>query len=241
MAAATVIPVLFLGLTLQGGLWAWIAHRIRTSRDMTAIARMLVSLLQLSAIIILAAGSLSEILAMYALWRQQTGPVIEATIFYSILFMVVLLGLALAIRVPGLFGSNPKALSLDLVSGEEIRWEGGAARFAVALVPWVGGKLFVTDRRLVWKTSSELGLFGAPRVEILSEDLKDITYQREPQLHYRLRSLPAQFMTMTFLPGSIPFNSFFRITTKSGKSFHFGVLAEQREEIVGCARDLVQP
>jgi hypothetical protein len=242
IAAATVIPVLFLALTLQGRLWAWIADRIKASSNMTVLARMVVSLLQFFSIIILAAGSVSEMLAMYALWRQRTDSVIEGTIFFSMLFMIILLGVALASSVPGLFWTNPRTLSLELESGDEkIRWEGTAARLAVALVPWVGGKLFVTDRRLIWKTSSELGLFGARGVEIPSKDLKDIAYQPEPQLHDRLlRSPPVKFITITFLPGSIPFNSFFKVTTKDGRSFNFGVLADDHETIVNFVRDLVR-
>jgi len=96
VTTATVIPVVFLALVLEGGLLEWISRRIKASDVVTMPVRILVSMLQLFAVIVLLAGTVSEILALHVILRKQTTVNTENVIFYSTAFLIILLGITLA-------------------------------------------------------------------------------------------------------------------------------------------------
>ncbi len=70
VAAATIIPVLFLALVLEGGLWKWIQEQASAASDPPVVIRAFVSLLQSFAVFVLIAGALGEITAL----RQEGRP-----------------------------------------------------------------------------------------------------------------------------------------------------------------------
>jgi hypothetical protein len=217
--------VVFLALVLEGGLWASIAERIRSVGDATVPVRAFVSSLQLFAVLILLAGTVSEILALYALLKQQASQTTEDVIFYSTSFLVALLGLALAAKIPGFVVGKLSAISLQLDEGEVLRWSGRCARLVPRPRPWMWGKLFLTDKRMVWMTIKEFGLMAAARVEIQSGHLASINTNAESMLTRLSRHLPST----TILPYSIPKGYFFDAINDSGNKYRLCVKSDQEE------------
>jgi len=220
VTAASVIPIIFLGLILEGGLWDWIAGRIRTGGSPTPMVRVFVSVLQVLAILILAAGSISEIIALFALLRQRASSSVGYAVFCSIVFLILMLGLVLAARIPGVFIVGSDGLTLELKEGEDLLWSCRTARLVFGPTPWLWGGLFVTDARIVWLTSRELGLLAAPTVEIQLEQLVqvDIETSRSSAIRY----LPSN-SSFLYLP---PVGIFVDVTDDAGRKYHFCVRAE---------------
>jgi hypothetical protein len=233
VTTATVIPVVFLALILEGGLWAWIGGRITADVVATLPTRFFVSLLQLFAVLILIAGVGSEILALHVLLQQRTTPTTQNIVFYSTILLVILLGLVLAARVPGLFIVSAEELLLELEDGEELRWSGKCARLVMNVTPWLWGKLLVTDRRVVWMTNKELGLFGATPIEIRSESLA-IGKNMQAELFWLAKLLPSN--NLMFTP---PQGYFFGIAASVKKVYWFCTV-EKREELVSHLNALIQ-
>jgi hypothetical protein len=82
------------------------------------------------------------------------------------------------------------------------------------------GKLFVTDERIVWLTSRELGLFAAGAVELQLEQLAhvDIETLRSSAIRY----LPSNSYFVLLPPAGI----FVDITDDTERKYHFCVQAE---------------
>lgn len=171
---ATIIPVLFLALVLEGGLWKWIREQVSDESDPSTGTRVFVSLLQFLAVFVLLAGALGEMTALYALWQEDYTGVLSDIAFWATALLVVLLTVELSLQVPGLLLLSFRSIDLRLLDGEELRWSGICARSTRIRVPYNTGKLFVTDKRLVWVTPKAAGLLGAPRVEIYSGELSEV-------------------------------------------------------------------
>jgi hypothetical protein len=124
---ATVIPVLLLGLTLQGGLWAWIAKTIMATKVSSIRATLLIVGLQYLAIAIILCGTYGELAALGALWWQHIGTVNAHIVFYSTASLAILLGITLAAPIPGLLQVS-RSLELKLEDGERLRWSGACRR-----------------------------------------------------------------------------------------------------------------
>ena len=233
VTAASVIPIIFLGLILEGGLWDWIAGRIKSSGDLTLVIRVLVSVLQLLALLILVAGSLSEIIALLALLRQRASSGVGYVVFYSIVFLILMLGLVLAARIPGIFIVHSRALTLELEESETLLWSCHTARLVFGFMPWLWGKLFVTDKRIVWLTSSELGLFAAPTVELELEQLIHVSV--ETTRSSAIRYLPSNSYFVAWPPVGV----FVDITDDAGRRYHFCVQAEP-DQITQVIREVME-
>lgn len=212
VVTGTIIPVVFLAIILEGGLWAWISDRIKTGSTITMPVRISVSLLQLLAAAILLAGTASEVLTLHVLLRQKASSATENMIFYSTVLLVILLGVVLAARVPGIFRVT-SSVSLQIEEEEEVRWSGRCARRVIVPYPWLWGVLFVTDRRIVWMTTREHGLFAPATTEIGFEDQAEIRI--DPSIGWT-RYLPSN--GPFFFP---PVGHFFDISVSSGKKYHF--------------------
>jgi hypothetical protein len=182
ITAATIIPVLFLGLALEGGLWRWIKEQASEAGDPPIGMRVFVSLLQSFAVLILIAGTLGEITALYALWRRDFSNILGDVVFFTTALLVALLAAVLGLQVPGLFLVSLKAIDLKLLHGERLRWSGICFRSTHLPWPYRGGKLFITDKRLVWATPKAAGLLGSPRVEVSSKDLSTVMRGADKQL-----------------------------------------------------------
>lgn len=216
VATATIIPVVFLALAIEGGLWEWISGRIKTGGIPTVPARAFVSLLQLFAVLVIFAATLSEVLALFCLWQKYDNKITGSIVFLSTVLLVLLLGLVLAARIPGVFiiqGSN--ALEIELEDDEEIlHWSASCTKLAIAPLPyWVWGKLFITDKRIVWMTSRELGLFAAATIEIRAGVRTVVsTKPRSARL--------TKFLMSNSLPPGPPKGYFFDLITLTEKTHH---------------------
>jgi hypothetical protein len=234
VATATVIPVVFLTLVLEGGLLEWISRRIKASDVVTMPVRILVSMLQLFAVIVLLAGTVSEILALHVILRKQTTVNTENVIFYSTAFLIILLGITLAGRIPVAFVVQTGPVSLPLEDEEELLWAGRCARLVPRIRPWMWGKLFLTNERIVWMTNRELGLLAAPTIEIKLENETEISVNRRSPGW--IEHLPSS--------GLIPFSYrgyYFDITVGDRQIFHFcvAVREEEFEELTGLLMRLL--
>jgi hypothetical protein len=117
---ATVIPVIFLALVLQSGLWVRLGRRItRLSSQRTRLG-LTITVLQFFALAILVANTIAEIVALHALQTGHSGASASGTIFWSTVFLLILLAISLAARIPGLVWVNFDAIKLDLEDGEEL-------------------------------------------------------------------------------------------------------------------------
>ena len=73
--------------------------------------------------------------------------------------IVILLATTLAGKVPGLPVVIASSFDINLEDEKEVvLWSGRCARLIAFPPIWRSGKLFVTNRRLVWMTHRELGL-----------------------------------------------------------------------------------
>lgn len=81
VTTATVIPVIFLALVLEGGLWEWVSNQIKAPGIVTMLSRIFVSMVELFALAVLLAGTVSEILALHVILREQTNVNTENFIF----------------------------------------------------------------------------------------------------------------------------------------------------------------
>jgi hypothetical protein len=223
VTAATVIPVVFLALVLEGGLLAWIAGKINEDRPATLATRTFISLLQTFAVLILLAGTVSEILALHVLLQQRTSAVTQDIVFYSTALLITLLGFVLATKIPGIFYVSSRDLSLALEDNEELCWSGVCLRLTLSPIPWIVGKLFLTDRRLVWKTPKQLGLGAAPDVEIRSGELAINQY-----MHAKVSSLAKLLPANTLFP-SLPRGYFFAVATSYKKTYRFCVMGKDKD------------
>jgi hypothetical protein len=225
VAAATVIPVIFLALIVEGGLWQWITDQIMAGRKNTVVTRFLVSLLQLFALGVLLAGTVSEVLAIQALAQESVNLITKDIVEYSTMFLIILLGIVLLGKVPGVFSVNFSTISLEPEDGEEIIWSGLCARRALSLVTlsaWIWGKLYVTNIRVVWMGNRELGLMSTPMMEIkLPENSGLVTTVRSPGW---TKHLPSNRFGST-----PPQGFFFDVTTRKGKKYNF-CTSEKEEE-----------
>ena len=214
VAAATVIPVLFLGIALEGGLWRWINSRIAGDSQASSMTQAFISLLHMLAVLIVIVGVVGEITALYALWQSDFSAVAGYITFLSTSILVVILGIQLTTLIPGLYWINLNTLKLDLWDDESLRWSGVSVRWTHGLAPYRGGKLFVTNRRLVWLTPREIGLLAAPPVEIRAEQLSQIDSDVE---QIRPRLIRLMLGQSSFTPG----RNRIIVFTKAGESFSF--------------------
>ena len=230
IATATIIPVIFLALILEGGLWAWIAGRISTGNVITMPVRIFVSILQLFAVAVLLAGTVSEILALSVLLHQSVNVITENIIYYSTIFLIVLLGITLLSKVPGVFVAGIGTISLDLEDEEELLWSGRCARLALTVFtvinisPWLWGRFFLTNKRVVWMTSKELGLAGAPTIKI--DFTGEAGVGADAQSPGWTRHLPSNSLGVVPRP---PRGYFFNLITGNGKKYHFCTSVKESE------------
>jgi hypothetical protein len=190
ITAATIIPVLFLALVIEGGLWKWIQGQVSEASDPPIVIRIFVSLLQAFAVLVLIAGALGEVTALYALWRTDFSSVLSDIVFSTTVLLVVFLTVELSMQIPGIFLVSLNKVKLTRLADEKLRWSGMCVRSTRFPWPYTGGKLFVTNRRLVWTTPKAAGLLGAPRVEISSKDLSMVMEGKDkpPSLREKLKS-----------------------------------------------------
>jgi len=188
VTAATVIPVVFLGVALQGGLWAWIIEMLSTSADTNQAMRRLIYLLPKLALFILLASTVGEVLALYALLQRHSDQLIDYIVFFSTVFLVILLGLSLGARIPGIVGASVNPLTLETEPSENLLWSGPSLqRTRGHRRPWRLGKIFLTDRRLVWMTRKELDPLAVRPVEIDVDTLRGISWKKESTLSQLIR------------------------------------------------------
>jgi hypothetical protein len=174
VTAATIIPVLFLALVLEGGLWKWIQEQVSDASDPPIAVRTFVSLLQSFAVFVLMAGAAGEMTALYALWQTDYSSILSDIVFSATALLVVLLTVELTAQIPGLLLVSFSTIELRLRADEQLRWSGVSRRSTRFPRPFNVGKLFVTDKRLVWVMPKAAGLLGPPRVEIHSKDLSAV-------------------------------------------------------------------
>lgn len=217
ITAATIIPVLFLALVLEGGLWKWIQEQISDATDAPVVIRVFVSLLQFFAIFVLIAGALGEMTALYALWRADFSGTLSDIVFFTTALLVVLLTAELSLQIPGLFLITFSTIELRPLADEELTWSGVCARST--RFPWLynTGKLFVTDRRLVWVMPKAAGLFAPPRVEISSRDLSTVMEGKE-KLPGRIGQWYSGILSNFFSP---PARRCLIVISKSGRKYSF--------------------
>ena len=104
VVTATVIPVVFLAIVIEGGLWAWLTDTIiKSNRDASFLVRTFISLLQAFGLLVVVAATISEILALAVLLNQRSNPTIADLIFLSTVFLIALLGTVLVARIPGIW------------------------------------------------------------------------------------------------------------------------------------------
>lgn len=188
VTTATVIPVVFLGVALQGGLWAWIIEMLSAGADTAKAMRRLIYLLPKLALFILLAGTAGEVLALYALLQRRSDELIDYIVFFSTVFLVILLGLSLGARIPGIVGASVNPLTLETEPSENLLWSGPSLqRIGGRHRPWRLGKIFLTDRRLVWMTRKELDPLVAAPVEIDIDTLRAISRKKESALSQLIR------------------------------------------------------
>lgn len=241
VTAATVIPVIFLGLVLQGGLWAWLSRKIKTLSGQPTRLGAAVSFFQFFALAILVANTIAEIVALHALQTGHSSATASGTVFWSAVFLIILLAISLATRIPGLVRTDLDAIKLDLEDDEELRWSGLVPRLPRPIVrtrkifgmrfemtnpaPMSSGKMFITDRRLVWLPPGEMGLFGGRRVEIRAGEFARIDDRHPPGLPWLSFLLRGRFlrllMTAVFSP--------IEVDSTSGNSYTFYVAASHVE------------
>jgi len=189
--------------------------------------RIFVSMLQMLAMLVLLAGVIGEILALHVLLRQHSGNITDNIIFYSTTFLIVLLGITLAARVPGVFIVDQQGISLNLEDEEELLWSGRCARLVFRPFPWLWGKLFLTNQRLVWMTTQENGLYAAPTIEIDLERTVEISNDSR---------LPGwtKYLFSNSIPPFPPYGQFFDMTVENGKMYHLcaSVAEEEFERLI---------
>jgi hypothetical protein len=241
VTAATVIPVIFLGLVLQGGLWVWLSKRIKTLSGQQTRLGAAISFLQFFALAILVANTVAEIVALHALQTGHSSATASGTVFWSAVFLLILLAISLATRIPGLVRTDLDAIELNLEDNEELHWSGLVPRLLRPLVrtrkifgmrfemanpaPMSSGKMFITDKRLVWLPPGEMGLLGGRRIEIRAGEFASIQERRPSGLSW-LRSLwRGRFLhllvTLVFSP--------IEVGSTDGRSFTFYVSADHAE------------
>jgi hypothetical protein len=223
VVTATVIPVIFLALVLEGGLWAWITTQINAGNLDTLPARLFVTLLQLLATIIVGAAVMSEILALDDLWRRHNNETHETIIFYSTALLVIALGVLLAAKIPGLITIGPASVNLQLEDDNEtLLWSGRCARMMNLILPWAWGSLYVTDKRFVWTASTEAGLGAASKIELRPDEIVTI----KGRVTALTRILPGRS-----LPPFLPPRCILTITIEGGINYRFAAEAK-RDEII---------
>jgi hypothetical protein len=222
---ATVIPVLLLGLALEAGLWRRIANTITTTKVTSVRGSIIIVRLQLLAFLVILLGTYGELAALYALWRQHINTVNSWIVFIATASLVILLGITLAAQIPGLLRVT-RSLELMLESEESLRWSGDCRRFVGGRwTPLRFGKLFLTDRRLVWM-NAPAGGYPADDIEIRSREFHDIRFD---QLNWARASTVLRLYRPIFAhiwPHTMT------VTTTSGESYHFLIRETAYDEMV---------
>jgi hypothetical protein len=224
VTAATVIPVIFLGLVLEGGFWAWIAERITSGGDLTRQARYTISGLQLGAMLIVGLGMLGELLALYALFKGRSNPLVGNLVYFSTAALVVMLGLLFILKVPGLGWSSFAGLSPELEDGEHVREKMGVYRWVSSLYPWSPGVLFLTNRRIVWLTMRATGIMGASRLSIRLTNLDSAADYKEP--------IWSRLMKKLVPYSNIPSGCCINVKTLDDHSYKFSMSATRASKIM---------
>jgi hypothetical protein len=226
VAAATVIPVVFLGLVLQGGLWEWISQQIITDRRPAVLSGSLsgsfVSALQIFALVILFGGTVGEIMALYVLWQQQAGSWVGYVVFISAAFLVALLGVTLAAKVPGILFYKSDEPVLRLEFREKILWSASCLQSPEMLpMAKLKGRLFLTDARLVFMEYRSLTSPKPVSLEIRLDKLVSISESATSLIETMLIGFLAMLLDpMSFLKFK-PRLSSIDIHTKVGNSYRF--------------------
>jgi hypothetical protein len=128
------------------------------------------------------------VLALYALLPRHSDKLIDYIVFFSTVFLVILLGLSLGARIPGIVGASVNPLTLATEPSENLLWSGPSLqRVRGRHRPWRLGKIFLTDKRLVWMTRKELDLFAVVPVEIDVDTLRGISWTRESAFSQLIR------------------------------------------------------
>ena len=223
---ATVIPVLLLGLALEAGLWRRIANTIMATKVTSVRASIIIVRLQLLAILVILLGTYGELAALYALWRQHINTVNSWIIFIATASLVILLGIALAAQIPGLLQVT-RSLELRLENEESLRWSGACRRYVGGRwTPLRFGKLFLTDRRLVWM-NAPAGGYAADDIEIRSGEFHDISFDQldwPRSVNVLLR--PSATALTHLWPHTIT------ITSTSGKPYQFLIRETVYDQII---------
>jgi hypothetical protein len=149
--------------------------------------------------------------------------------------------ISLATRIPGLVRTDLDAIKLDLEDDEELQWSGLASRLTRPIVrtrkifgvrlemanpaPTVSGKMFVTDKRLVWLAPGEMGYLGGRRVEIRAGEFASVDERRLTRLSQLgiLLSGRVLHLLLTLLLSPI------EVSSTKGDSYTFYVLADRAE------------
>ena len=161
--------------------------------------------LQYLAIAIIGFGTYGEFAALGALWWQHIGTINAHIVFYSTVALAILLGITLAAPIPGLLQVS-RSLELKLEDGESLLWSGACRRVVGGrFSPYRMGKLFLTNKRLVW-LNAPAGGWPADDVEIRSGEFRDIRFG---QLNLPLSSITHRRVRAV------------AVTSTSGKSYQF--------------------
>jgi hypothetical protein len=218
IVVATVIPVVFLGLVLQGGFWDWIEKKIKTGGYATLRTRILVPFLQLASLVVVCLGTASEIISLDVLMTGENSQVKDQFVFYSAAALIVMLGIVLLAKIPGIFWIGFGDVALAAEADEEIKSNLSVYRWVKGPWPWRTGVLFMTNKRVVWLTKRELGLEAASEIEITITDLREANYYTEP-----LWSKMIRVLVLSTIPGGYWLN----IVNSDGESYRFA-LSERR-------------
>jgi hypothetical protein len=121
------------------------------------------------------------------------------------------------LQIPGLFLITFNTIELRLLADEEVAWSGVCARST--RFPWLynTGKLFVTNKRLVWVMPKAAGLFAPPRVEISSRDLSTAREGKE-KLPGRIGQWYSSILSNFFSP---PARRCLIVISESGRKYSF--------------------
>jgi hypothetical protein len=195
-----------------------------STKVISARATILIVGLQYLAIAVIVCGTLGELAALYALWQQHSSTFISDVVFGCTASLVILLAITLAAPIPGLLRVT-RSLELKLEDGESLRWSGACRRFVGGRwVPLRFGKLFLTDKRLVW-LNAPAGGYPADDIEVRLGEFQDIRFE---ELH-----LPGS--RNVFGLRNIIFAHWWHytitVTSNSGKSYQFFIREKAYDRI----------
>lgn len=132
-------------------------------------------------------------------------------------------------KLPGFWIVRTGTISIPLEDEEELLWTGSCLRLVPRITPWMWGKLFLTNERIVWMTNRELGLLAASTLEI------ELEYGTEINVSIRSPRWAKHLPSSSFVPFSHR-GYYFDIAVGVRQRYYFcaGVREEKFEELTNC-------